>query len=564
MDYQNMQTGRMIRTWPLETGAPVSVTLGGDEVQCYTLTLESEAIAWLFLEVNGLRGSLTILNPEGESLRSSEIDSDGQYSLAFVAEKSGAYRVQLKAQCCSLERGNYTIALKEIATLEERVKAAPAARLEGTRIQKLRADLTLDPAAALAEFWQEMNHGSSPLLETDPLSPHLTRCTFVWRGTEQTRNVQVRLLFRTTLPNEYAMTRLEDTDVWYTTIQLPSCGRFSYMLLPNAPLLPQPEFDSPAEHKLRYLVSAQADPLNPRRCYDAISKYEGMSLLELPGASPQPWIDERREVSRGILKRYPFKSKVLNDDRFVSVYTPHGYSEKEKPYGLLLVFDEQWYLTRVPTPTILDNLLAEGEIPPLLGVFIGNGPGEARSRQLPCNPRFAEFMATELLPWVQQNYCVTGDPGRVILAGSSYGGLASAYVALEYPELFGNVLSQSGSFWWRLPEKPGQILPHPSGETNYIASSFARSPRLPLRFYLDAGSGEIDLTGKGRSILFNTRYLRDVLLAKGYPVHYREFIGGHDFLNWRGTLADGLILLTADWSMTAHRTIGENRSRKGD
>jgi len=37
--------------------------------------------------------------------------------------------------------------------------------------------------------------------------------------------------------------------------------------------------------------------------------------------------------------------------------------------------------------------------------------------------------------------------------------------------------------------------------------------------------------------------LRDVLLAKGYEVHYDEFYGGHDFLSWRGSLADGLIAL---------------------
>ncbi len=43
--------------------------------------------------------------------------------------------------------------------------------------------------------------------------------------------------------------------------------------------------------------------------------------------------------------------------------------------------------------------------------------------------------------------------------------------------------------------------------------------------------------------LESSRHMRDVLLAKGYEVHYREFVGGHDYLSWRGLLADGLIAL---------------------
>jgi enterochelin esterase-like enzyme len=37
--------------------------------------------------------------------------------------------------------------------------------------------------------------------------------------------------------------------------------------------------------------------------------------------------------------------------------------------------------------------------------------------------------------------------------------------------------------------------------------------------------------------------MRDVLLAKGYEVNYQQFVGDHDYLSWRGTLADGLIEL---------------------
>jgi enterochelin esterase-like enzyme len=69
------------------------------------------------------------------------------------------------------------------------------------------------------------------------------------------------------------------------------------------------------------------------------------------------------------------------------------------------------------------------------------------------------------------------------------------------------------------------------------------SPKLKLKFYLDAGTFEYDVLGTGGSILETSRHMRDVLLAKGYQVHYQQFVGGHDYLSWRGTFADGLMNL---------------------
>jgi enterochelin esterase family protein len=47
----------------------------------------------------------------------------------------------------------------------------------------------------------------------------------------------------------------------------------------------------------------------------------------------------------------------------------------------------------------------------------------------------------------------------------------------------------------------------------------------------------------GAAMLGSNRQLRDVLSLKGYDVEYREFAGGHSYVNWRGTFADGLISL---------------------
>lgn len=76
-----------------------------------------------------------------------------------------------------------------------------------------------------------------------------------------------------------------------------------------------------------------------------------------------------------------------------------------------------------------------------------------------------------------------------------------------------------------------------------MVKEFLASRKLPLRFYLAAGTFEVDNEGGGGGILEATYQLRDVLLAKGYNVQYQQFVGGHDGLSWRGLLADGLIAL---------------------
>jgi len=113
-------------------------------------------------------------------------------------------------------------------------------------------------------------------------------------------------------------------------------------------------------------------------------------------------------------------------------------------------------------------------------------------------------------------------------------------VALQYPGHFGNVLSQSGSFWWAPDAAPGQAG---AAEPEWLARRYAEAPRQPIRFWLEAGRFE---TGRGQAgILESNRHLRDVLRARGYDVRHREFSGGHDWYHWRGTLADGLLALFA-------------------
>ena len=205
----------------------------------------------------------------------------------------------------------------------------------------------------------------------------------------------------------------------------------------------------------------------------------------------------------------------------------------------------------------LSGVIGASKIPPTVAVFVENLP-RRRLVDLVASVDFADFMATELVPWIRSHYNVTRNPAQVVVGGYSAGGLAATFVSLHHPEVFGNVLSESGAFWWspehndgicaaRCPDSGG-VSDRRGGadattEGNFLAKEFLARPRLPLRFYLAAGTFEIDSHGQGGKILETTRQLRDILLAKGYDVHYQQFVGGHDDLSWRGTLADGLIAL---------------------
>ena len=159
---------------------------------------------------------------------------------------------------------------------------------------------------------------------------------------------------------------------------------------------------------------------------------------------------------------------------------------------------------------------------------------------LACDDNFARSVAREIVPWVQKRYRVTPSPKRTIVCGLSLGGLMAAFSALRYPNVFGNVLSQSGSFWyfkgWSMTAPP-QPFGH---ETGWLATQYAQSPRLPIKFYLDVGRLEQFIEDNQ---LIENRRMRDVLLAKGYSVTYAETSTGHDGLAWRETLADGLLAL---------------------
>jgi enterochelin esterase family protein len=258
-------------------------------------------------------------------------------------------------------------------------------------------------------------------------------------------------------------------------------------------------------------------------------------LSQAENCLEKTWEELSPQNSKGKLACYQFSSRILKNKRDIWIYTPASYQWKDGPYPLLIVFDGQAYTSElIPGPTILDNLIAENKIPPLVAVFISSIDQTARNQELPCYPRFIHFLSQELLPWISRRYLVTQNPSQTIVAGSSYGGLAAAYAALYDPQRFGNVLSQSGAFWWQ---------PDQSSSTPWLVKQFESQSNLPIRFYLDVGDQETNAEPGRMNMIEVNRYLHTLLKDKGYNVSYNEFKGGHDYACWRKTFAIGLMAL---------------------
>lgn len=249
----------------------------------------------------------------------------------------------------------------------------------------------------------------------------------------------------------------------------------------------------------------------------------------------EEWVQFHKEIPKGKLVKYQLYSHLLNNRREVWVYTPAGYIRQQSNCPLLIVFDGQAYTSQwLPIPIILDNLIAKGLIPPLVAVFVSSIDHSYRNRELPCYIPFAKFLAHELVPWAQKSYQTIKDPSKMIVAGASYGGLAASYAALKYPNVFGNVLSQSGAFWW----KPKRIK-----QDQWLTAQFKQLPKVPIRFYLDAGDQETDKYSNYSSIIESNRNFRDALKSKGYTVYYDEFNGRRAYKTWKKTFAQGLMML---------------------
>uniref|UniRef100_UPI0034DF0C94 enterochelin esterase n=1 Tax=Streptomyces sp. PU-14G TaxID=2800808 RepID=UPI0034DF0C94 len=332
-------------------------------------------------------------------------------------------------------------------------------------------------------------------------------------------------------PEDNLMERAPGTDIWHWTVRLRHDWRGTYDLFVD-------DGEGPAPHDQGYWpwlrTQRRTDPRNPRTLPRRWGG-EPVPYAELPAAPTAADWTPRAEVAHGTVTESEVASAHLGTTRRVWLYTPAAAASAEHTAAppaelpVLVLLDGEHWQPRLGLAHLLDNLIAEGRLPPLAAVLPDSVDAATRWRELTCRTEFVAFLADELLPWAAAHLPVTADPARTVVAGQSLGGLTAAFAALQAPGRFGNVLAQSGSFWW--PDGPS---------AEWLTGRIAAGPRLPIRFRLSFGRQEW-------VALPAARRLREALATAGYSdAVYGEFNGGHDYLCWRTELADGLVELLGD------------------
>ena len=337
-----------------------------------------------------------------------------------------------------------------------------------------------------------------------PLNEGAT-ATFVWRGQADAVHL-VHMIFG--LPTQQPFARLEGSDLWYLTLELPARSRVEYKI-----------------EVVRDGNSALIeDPLNPLRTRDP---FGANSVVQADGYITPEWVQHDPEARPGALEELVVTSEGLRRDARVTLYLPARF-RRTRRYPLLLVHDGGDFLAYGGMKTVLDNLFHRHDVAEMLVAFLH--PGE-RLVEYADHPGHARFLAEELTPRLERDWPLAADPSERGIMGASFGAVAALAAAARHPGRFGRLLLLSGSFAFT-DIGPSRRGPAFEPVVSFVNAFRQRPTRVSDRLFLSCGTYE--------SLIYENRSMVPLLQSTGMEVRYVEARDGHNWENWRDRLREGL------------------------
>lgn len=247
-----------------------------------------------------------------------------------------------------------------------------------------------------------------------------------------------------------------------------------------------------------------------------------------------------RAVPHGDVRTLTYHSKALNSERQLAVWTPPGYDSSEAPLPVLYFYhgfgdSGRSAIDQGRIPQIMDNLLAEGKIKPMLVVIPDTEtdtatttpesiiPQERRKVFYPANAKAADReLIHDIIPLISERFNVRKDAQGRALAGLSQGGYQTLVSGLGHLEYFSALATLSGVSMATVPDAEATAQLNKPQEVNRQLKNFT------------VVVGETDsITGK------DIAALKQTLEEKGIKFDYTRYPGlGHEMDVWRPAYAE--------------------------
>jgi enterochelin esterase-like enzyme len=332
------------------------------------------------------------------------------------------------------------------------------------------------------------------------------RCTFLFRGDAD----EVHLVHQVFgLPGRIPLRRLTGTGLWYVVLELPDGSRVEYQF----------EVSRNGRHE------RINDPLNPHLAHSPLGS---SSVCFAHGYEVPDWTRPDPDSRSGSLVEFAVPSRALRRDAKVTLYLPARFRRTAR-YPLLVVHDGSDYLKYSAASTVLDNLIHRLDMAEIVAAFID--PGD-RLTEYANSAAHARYLTAELVPRLEAEFPLAGTPSGRCLMGASFGAVASLSAAYRYPDVYGSLLLQSGSFVFTDIGTDHGGGPAFEPVVRFVNRYRAAPRRVADDVFVSCGVYE--------PLIVRNRSMVPTFESAGMTVRYVEARDGHSWENWRDRLREGL------------------------
>lgn len=243
--------------------------------------------------------------------------------------------------------------------------------------------------------------------------------------------------------------------------------------------------------------------------------------------TPQGFDQVREGISKGKIDTISYKSETVGTNRKALIYTPPGYPDGNKYPVLYLLHgiggDEKEWLNGGAPQVILDNLLADGKMVPMI-VIMPNGRAMKDDRaggnifdkeKVEAFATFEKDLLNDLIPYIDKNFPVKTDRENRAIAGLSMGGGQSLNFGLGNLDKFAWVGGFSSA---PNTKPPAELVPDPQ-----------KAKEMLRLLWISCGDKD--------NLIRMSQRTSEYLTENQVPHVYRIIPDGqHDFKVWR----DGL------------------------